>query len=94
MEIDSNKTGAAMTMVSIYNDIALFPALIDTGAACSMISEEFAQNFNLNIEPLKKNIFFRSAGKNKLTVLGTAVVKFKIIFSKLEERFYNSELIS
>ena len=94
MEIDSNKTGAAMTMVSIYNDIALFPALIDTGAACSMISEEFAQNFNLNIEPLKKNIFFRSAGKNKLTVLGTAVVKFKIGFSKLEERFYVTRNLS
>jgi len=84
MEINGGKTGAAITMISLDND-HLTPALIDSGASCSMVREEFAKAFLLNIKPLEKDIRFRSASKTPLTVLGTAKVKIGSV--KLDEEF-------
>ena len=80
-------------MLSVNNGDPL-PALIDSGAAVSLLSEGFSKDLKLVVKPLDNDLRFRSAGKDKLLVLGTAVVKVTIGKSVFNERFYITRSLS
>ena len=86
MAINRDKSGAAITMVTINGDD--IPALIDTGATSSMVSEEFIRGTKLRIKSIDSSIRFSSAGKTTLTVLGTVELKFSIGVVEMLETFY------
>lgn len=86
MAIKRDKSGAAITMVEV-NGVDI-PALIDTGATSSMLSEEFVVKNGLKIKDIDSNIQFRSAGKTSLIVLGTVCLKFAIVRTEQVETFY------
>ena len=86
MAINKNKSGAAITMVTINGDD--LPALIDTGAVSSMLSEDFVKENRLQIKELDSNIRFSAAGKTSLIVLGTVELRFSIGATEFLENFY------
>ena len=86
MAINKNKSGAAITMVTINGDD--LPALIDTGAVSSMLSEDFVKENRLQIKELDSNIRFSAAGKTSLIVLGTVELRFAIGTTEFLENFY------
>lgn len=86
MAINKYKSGAAITMVTINGDD--LPALIDTGAVSSMLSEDFVKENRLQIKELDSNIRFSAAGKTSLIVLGTVELRFSIGTTEFLENFY------
>ena len=88
-----DRSGASITMLSVNNGDPL-PALIDSGAAVSLLSEGFSKDLKLVVKPLDNDLRFRSAGKDKLLVLGMAVVKVTIGKSVFNERFYITRNLS
>ena len=66
MAINRDKSGAAITMVE-FNGVDI-PALIDTGATSSMLSEEFVLENGLKIKYIDTNIQF--SFKDALDIIG------------------------